>query len=130
MVLGRKTRHHPGGTTVTTTTTTTHHPGSTGATARGRAVGIKQTLMQRLRGRTTPRATATTPQPARRSRFGGTRTNRAPVTATPRRKTSISDKVSGAMLKLRGTLTSRSGQKAAGSRRMHGTDGRGTRRYY
>ncbi|EXJ77469.1 hypothetical protein A1O3_09695 [Capronia epimyces CBS 606.96] len=131
MVLGRKTRHHPGGTTVTTTTTTTHHPGSAGTPARGRAVGTKPTLMQRLRGRTAPRAPATTARPARRSRFGGgTRTTRAAPTTTPRRKTSMSDKVSGAMLKLRGTLTRRPGQKAAGTRRMHGTDGRGTRRYY
>ncbi|KAL2430533.1 hypothetical protein ABEF95_010028 [Exophiala dermatitidis] len=130
MVLGRKTRNHGGGTTVTTTTTTTHHPGPVGTAAAPRVGRTKPTLMQRLRGRATPRATTTTARPARRSRFGGTRTKRTAVTATPRRKTSVSDKVSGAMLKLRGTLTRRPGQKAAGSRRMHGTDGRVSRRFY
>merc|ERR1711881_607683 len=46
-----------------------------------------------------------------------------------RRKASMGDKVSGAMMKLRGSLTRRPGLKAAGTRRMHGTDGRGSRRY-
>ncbi|KAF7502326.1 hypothetical protein GJ744_006027 [Endocarpon pusillum] len=47
-----------------------------------------------------------------------------------RRRPSLSDKVSGAILKLKGSITNRPGQKAAGTRRMHGTDGRGTRRVY
>jgi len=34
---------------------------------------------------------------------------------------SLGDKVSGAMLKLKGTLMNRPGEKAAGDRRMHGT---------
>ncbi|KAK4497062.1 hypothetical protein PRZ48_011511 [Zasmidium cellare] len=42
-----------------------------------------------------------------------------------RRKPSMGDKMSGAMMKLRGSLTRRPGKKAAGTRRMHGTDGRG-----
>lgn len=46
------------------------------------------------------------------------------------RKPSMGDKISGAMLKLRGSLTGRPGKKAAGTRRMHGTDGRGSRRVY
>ncbi|KAF1982768.1 hypothetical protein K402DRAFT_307138, partial [Aulographum hederae CBS 113979] len=41
-----------------------------------------------------------------------------------RRRPSLGDKVSGAMMKLRGSLTRRPGLKAAGTRRMHGTDGR------
>ncbi|KAF4785004.1 hypothetical protein HER10_EVM0001669 [Colletotrichum scovillei] len=58
---------------------------------------------------------------------------RGPVTHTApvhhqRRKPSMGDKISGAMLKLKGTLTRRPGQKAAGTRRMHGTDGRGSHR--
>ena len=48
----------------------------------------------------------------------------------PRRKVTMGDKVSGAMMKLRGTLTRRPGLKAAGTRRMHGTDGLGTHRGY
>ncbi|KAI0811972.1 hypothetical protein GGR55DRAFT_605207 [Xylaria sp. FL0064] len=45
-----------------------------------------------------------------------------------KRHVTLGDKVSGALLKLKGTLTHRPGQKAAGTRRMHGTDGRGSRR--
>ncbi|KIW13233.1 hypothetical protein PV08_08420 [Exophiala spinifera] len=125
MVLGlgkTRSRRHPGGTTVTTTTTTTHHPAGTGAGG----VARKPTLMQRLRGRTTPRSTAATGRAPRR-----TRRARAAAPATHhKRKTSIGDKVSGAMLKLKGTVTHRPGEKAAGTRRMHGTDGRGSRRRY
>ncbi|KAM7204094.1 hypothetical protein V8F33_001729 [Rhypophila sp. PSN 637] len=51
-----------------------------------------------------------------------------PVVHHHKRKPSMSDKISGALLKLKGTLTGRPGQKAAGTRRMHGTDGRGSRR--
>ena len=46
----------------------------------------------------------------------------------PRRKVSMGDKISGAMMKLRGTVTRRPGLKAAGTRRMHGTDGLGSHR--
>lgn len=42
----------------------------------------------------------------------------------------VGDKVSGAMMKLRGSLTRRPGLKAAGTRRMHGTDGKGSHRVY
>ncbi|KAI1363085.1 hypothetical protein F5Y08DRAFT_254297 [Xylaria arbuscula] len=45
-----------------------------------------------------------------------------------KRHVTLGDKVSGTLLKLKGTLTHRPGQKAAGTRRMHGTDGRGSRR--
>ncbi|KAK3945949.1 hypothetical protein QBC46DRAFT_336114 [Diplogelasinospora grovesii] len=45
-----------------------------------------------------------------------------------KRHASIGDKISGAFLKLKGTLTGRPGQKAAGTRRMHGTDGLGSHR--
>ncbi|KAA8619825.1 hypothetical protein A1F94_004658 [Pyrenophora tritici-repentis] len=42
----------------------------------------------------------------------------------------MGDKVSGMMMKLRGSLTRRPGLKAAGTRRMHGTDGRNARHHY
>ncbi|KAF8474809.1 hypothetical protein BDZ91DRAFT_711789 [Kalaharituber pfeilii] len=48
--------------------------------------------------------------------------------ARRRRRPSLTDKISGAILKLRGTLMRNPGEKAAGTRRMRGTDGRGTRR--
>jgi len=43
----------------------------------------------------------------------------------PPRHTSIRDKVSGALLKLKGSITRNPGTKAAGTRRMRGTDGKG-----
>ncbi|KAF2719542.1 hypothetical protein K431DRAFT_321694 [Polychaeton citri CBS 116435] len=42
------------------------------------------------------------------------------------RRPSTGDKISGALLRFKGSLTGRPGQKAAGTRRAHGTDGRGT----
>jgi hypothetical protein len=50
------------------------------------------------------------------------------ATGVPRRKVTMGDKISGAMMKLRGTVTRRPGLKAAGTRRMHGTDGLGSHR--
>ncbi|KAL8377782.1 hypothetical protein RB595_008458 [Gaeumannomyces hyphopodioides] len=69
--------------------------------------------------------TTTTTTTRRRGLFG----RRQPV-HHHKRKTTMGDKISGAFLKLKGSLTGRPGQKAAGTRRMHGTDGRGSRRHY
>nr|CEG03455.1 unnamed protein product [Fusarium acuminatum CS5907] len=61
----------------------------------------------------------------------GRRTHATTAHAAPvhhhQRRPSMKDKVSGALLKLKGSLTRRPGVKAAGTRRMHGTDGRGAR---
>ncbi|KAH6652785.1 hypothetical protein BKA67DRAFT_659458 [Truncatella angustata] len=65
----------------------------------------------------------TTTTTTRRGIFG-----RKHVVHHQQRKPSLGDKISGAMLKLKGSLTHRPGQKAAGTRRMHGTDGRGSHR--
>jgi hypothetical protein len=59
----------------------------------------------------------------------GTHGRAAPVHHHKRHAT-MGDKVSGMMMKLRGSLTRRPGLKAAGTRRMHGTDGRNARHYY
>ncbi|RYP43397.1 hypothetical protein DL770_011702 [Monosporascus sp. CRB-9-2] len=67
------------------------------------------------------RTTATT------TRGVGPASHTAPV-RHQERHASIGDKISGALLRLKGTITGRPGQKAAGTRRMHGTDGRGSRR--
>ncbi|TAQ90189.1 hypothetical protein B7494_g1488 [Chlorociboria aeruginascens] len=58
------------------------------------------------------------------------RRHRQPPAVIHKRRASIGDKISGAMLILKGTLTDRPGVKAAGTRRMHGTDGRGSHRVY
>ncbi|KAI9731716.1 MAG: hypothetical protein M1834_004505 [Cirrosporium novae-zelandiae] len=96
--------------------------GATTTTTTTRTTRTKPSFMSRLthRRRRSPRTTATT-------------THRVPVTHHHRRRPSLGDKVSGAFLKLRGSLTRRPGKKAAGTRRMHGTDGKGShmrRRYY
>ncbi|RSL50509.1 hypothetical protein CEP54_011890 [Fusarium duplospermum] len=71
--------------------------------------------------------TTTTRKPRRGLLGGGRRTHAAPVHHQQRRP-SMKDKVSGALLKLKGSLTRRPGVKAAGTRRMRGTDGRGSHR--
>ncbi|KAH0284390.1 hypothetical protein KCU62_g8325, partial [Aureobasidium sp. EXF-3399] len=125
-LLGRlKGNHH---TTTTTTTTTTkhstnpitgshtttttkkvdgaghhnsHHTGTTAGTSR---VGSS------TRHTTSHRTTGTT--------TGATRVQK--------RKPTMGDKVSGAMMNLKGTVTGKPGVKGAGTRRMNGTDGKGS----
>ncbi|KAM3497213.1 hypothetical protein MY10362_009426 [Beauveria mimosiformis] len=74
---------------------------------------------------TTTTATTTT-APRRRGLFS----RRPAAHHHHQRKPSIGDKISGALLKLRGSLTHRPGVKAAGTRRMHGTDGRGAHHHF
>ncbi|KAM3153331.1 hypothetical protein ABEW05_006241 [Botrytis cinerea] len=96
-------------------------------------VTTKPSLLARLRGGKTHRRTYesnthSTHHRKQRSTWGGRR--RAGATAQPvhhhHRKPSVGDKISGALLKLRGSLTRRPGLKAAGTRRMRGTDGKGS----
>ncbi|CAI7616923.1 unnamed protein product [Penicillium glandicola] len=102
----------------------------------------KPTLMTRLRGRNaksrTVKTTTTTHQnpvhghhhtghTGRTGNRFGHRNAYGPTTHTRhQRKTTLGDKFSGAMLRLKGSLTHRPAVKAAGTRRMHGTDGRGS----
>ncbi|KAI9796547.1 MAG: hypothetical protein M1833_006111 [Piccolia ochrophora] len=98
--------------TVKTTTTTTRT--------------TRPTLMSRLRGRKHRRAAPHHSTAHHGTAHHGTTHTTAARPGQRRRKVSLGDKVSGALLKLKGTLTHRPGQKAAGTRRMHGTDGRAT----
>ncbi|KAM0711778.1 hypothetical protein Q7P35_001147 [Cladosporium inversicolor] len=61
---------------------------------------------------------------------GTTTTRSKGVHTTQHRKPSMGDKISGGLMNLKGSLTGKPGVKAAGTRRAHGTDGRGTRRVY
>ncbi|TPX13267.1 uncharacterized protein E0L32_006240 [Thyridium curvatum] len=100
-------------------------------------------------GRRTRVTTTTTARPRRGGLFHRTRPARTHHTTTTgrhhhhhtthaapvvhhKRHATMGDKISGAFLRLKGSLTRRPGQKAAGTRRMHGTDGRGShrRRYW
>ncbi|KAH8905618.1 hypothetical protein BR93DRAFT_929892 [Coniochaeta sp. PMI_546] len=71
----------------------------------------------------THRHTTTTTTTRRHDLFS----RRRPVVHQKRHAT-LGDKVSGALKKLKGTILGRPGEKAAGTRRMHGTDGRGSHR--
>ncbi|KAI5808923.1 hypothetical protein DFH27DRAFT_522315 [Peziza echinospora] len=86
----------------------------------------KPSLLSRLMGGSTTRpvtahTTRVAPAPRRRRRQHG-------AVVVQKRKPSLKDKISGALLKLKGTATDRPGQKAAGTRRMRGTDGKGQRK--
>ena len=61
---------------------------------------------------------------------GTTTTRSKGVHTTQHRKPTMGDKISGGLMNLKGSLTGKPGVKAAGTRRAHGTDGRGTRRVY
>jgi len=127
--MGAFTRsHQPHGQTVTTTTTTTTSPNG------AHIAGHKPSLMQRLKGNSKTHTTKTRAAPVERApRIKKTkvaRSNGVTKNGVPQRKTSLGDKVSGMMLKMKGSATHRPGEKAAGTRRMHGTDGRGSRRVY
>ncbi|KAK3706761.1 hypothetical protein LTR37_012606 [Vermiconidia calcicola] len=78
--------------------------------------------------RKTTRTTETQPHGAAHNGHGGRHPTTSHHTTTPvqhhRRKPSVGDKVAGAMLKMKGSLTRKPGLKAAGTRRMYGTDGR------
>ncbi|PVH80624.1 hypothetical protein DL98DRAFT_459315 [Cadophora sp. DSE1049] len=92
----------------------------------------KPTLMTRLRGRnarTKTTKTTTTVHPGNR-RTAAHHTHATTPVVRQRRHATIGDKISGAMMKLKGSLTRRPGVKAAGTRRMHGTDGKGSHRVY
>lgn len=120
-----------------TTATRTAAPHSTRATRTTARPSLKTRLLggggatHRTNTRRTPHTTTTTTTTTKTTRHNGVGHG---ATAAPvhhhKRKASMGDKVSGAMLKLKGSLTGRPGVKAAGTRRMHGTDGRNARRVY
>ncbi|KAK6008040.1 hypothetical protein QM012_004854 [Aureobasidium pullulans] len=80
---------------------TSHHTGSAATTSRGVGSGTRHTTGHRTTGTT------------------GT-------TRVQKRKPTVGDKVSGAMMNLKGTVTGKPGVKGAGTRRMNGTDGKGS----
>ncbi|KAK6341341.1 hypothetical protein TWF696_008419 [Orbilia brochopaga] len=124
--------------------TTTRRPAGTTTYVRA-----KPSFFDRLTGRQRVRTTAhATSRPVvkpkynhrggHRHRHGGRNAYAEPVYVTARaapapahhyrRKPTLGDKISGIIMRIRGTLTGRPGLKAAGARRQHGTDGRGSRR--
>ncbi|KAK6501526.1 hypothetical protein TWF481_009363 [Arthrobotrys musiformis] len=101
-----------------------------------RTTRTKPTLMDRLTGRrghtTTTTSTTRSTRPHRRHHHHAhttTTTAAAPV-HHQRRRPGLGDKISGALMRIKGSLTRRPGLKAAGTRRQRGTDGRGSRRHH
>ena len=90
------------------------------STQRTTTCAQKPSLLSRLTNRRTKNAhTTTTTRATRTSHNGHTHsaTAAAPVHYY-RRRPSLGDKVSGALLKLKGSITGKPGQKAAGTKRM------------
>ncbi|KAF4314231.1 hypothetical protein SLS57_001556 [Botryosphaeria dothidea] len=100
------------------------------ATRKTRTTARKPGIMSRLRGRRNGAATTTTTTTTKKTTTTGGRHAGVTTGHHHKRKPSLKDKVSGAMLKLKGTMTRRPGEKAAGTRRMRGTDGRGSHHRY
>ncbi|QKX61972.1 uncharacterized protein TRUGW13939_09128 [Talaromyces rugulosus] len=90
----------------------------------------KPTLMTRLKGPNAKNKTYKTEVTRHDGRHHPHTTSRTAPVHHRRRKPSMGDKFSGAMMRMKGSLTHRPGEKAAGTRRMRGTDGRGSRRVY
>ncbi|KAF2635968.1 hypothetical protein P280DRAFT_473388 [Massarina eburnea CBS 473.64] len=128
MPLGRRTAR----TVPATTRTTRARP-----SLKTRLLGPKRTAARRAPATTTTTTTRTTQTTGGHHAghtTGHTGGHTTGHTAAPahhhKRHASMGDKVSGAMMKLRGSITHRPGLKAAGTRRMHGTDGRGSHHVY
>ncbi|KAI2601933.1 hypothetical protein GGR54DRAFT_577773 [Hypoxylon sp. NC1633] len=80
-----------------------------------------------ITGSTKKRSTGTATTTSRHRTGAGVKKNtRAPATHH-KRKPHLSDKIGGAAEKLVGKVTHRPGKKAAGTRKMHGTDGKNSR---
>lgn len=114
--------------TSTRTTRSTAHP-----SLKSKLLGSNKrhtaTKRNPITGTTTTTTTTTKTTRTTGGHHSAGRTTAAPVHHHKRHAT-MGDKVSGALTKLKGTLTGRPGVKAAGTRRMHGTDGRNARHVY
>ncbi|KAK5946683.1 hypothetical protein PMZ80_000826 [Knufia obscura] len=73
-----------------------------------------------------PKATTTTRKPAAKKATTKKSTTGAGVAKT-KRKPNIKDKAEGALEKAEGTVTRKPGKKAAGAKKMNGTDGKTAR---
>ncbi|CAK7204497.1 hypothetical protein SEUCBS139899_007254 [Sporothrix eucalyptigena] len=114
--------HHHGnglsfGTSGVTATSNTRRSPGTGGLFHRRA------RVPRSTARTT-RTTRTKPRRSGGGLFGGNRrakkTSVMPVATTTRRRPTLSDRINGAFLKLKGSITRNPREKAIGDRQMHG----------
>ncbi|KAK5080898.1 hypothetical protein LTR05_008214 [Lithohypha guttulata] len=100
---------------------------STGS-SKPRIAAAVSTTPERKRKATTTSTTATKrPTTTKKSTTGaGVTKKRAPNTSH-KRQPHLKDKVEGALEKAEGTITNKPGKKAAGAKKMRGTDGKGAR---
>ncbi|KAK6348193.1 hypothetical protein TWF718_006003 [Orbilia javanica] len=114
-----------------------HHTRPAGGHTTVRTTRTKPSLIDRLTGRRGHTVTTTSTTHSSRPRTHRHHHHTHATTATvpvhhQRRRPGLGDKISGALMRIKGSLTRRPGLKAAGTRRQRGTDGRGSRRrhYY
>lgn len=81
---------------------------------------------ERKRKSTTTKA-GTKKSTTKRSTTGAGVTKKRAPNAHHKRKATVTDKVKGALEKAEGTVTRKPGKKAAGTKKMRGTDGKGSR---
>ncbi|KAL0639775.1 hypothetical protein Q9L58_001090 [Maublancomyces gigas] len=85
-------------------------------------------------GRKTHTGRKTATKPVTKRTIGGRTTKSAATTKKKapathhKRKPSIVDKIAGVVLKVEGAITGRPGVKAAGTKKIRGTDGKGSHR--
>ncbi|KEQ60015.1 uncharacterized protein M437DRAFT_55360 [Aureobasidium melanogenum CBS 110374] len=84
----------------------------------------KPSLLGRLKGNN--RTVTTTTKHSTNPITGSHTTTTTKKESVQKRKPTVGDKVSGAMMNLKGTVTGKPGVKGAGTRRMNGTDGKGS----
>ena len=90
-----------------------------------RVVPTVSTTPERKRKTTTARKPATKTA-TKKSATGAGVKKRAPATHH-KRKASVKDKVEGALEKVEGSVTRKPGKKAAGTKKIRGTDGKNAR---
>ncbi|KAI1485042.1 hypothetical protein F5X96DRAFT_661683 [Biscogniauxia mediterranea] len=103
-----------------------HNPIST-APERKRRATTSTTSTTKKRG-APKKSAASTAATTTTTGAGVRKRGRPPLLHHHKRKPHLSDKVEGAVEKAVGAVTRRPGRKAAGTRKMRGTDGKGSRR--
>lgn len=96
------------------------------AQTRGTTGNAKPRIFQTVSTEPSRKRTTTKKTPAKKSATGGITKARAPA-AHHKRKPSVKDKVEGAVDKVVGAVERKPGKKAAGTKKMAGTDGKNAR---
>lgn len=99
---------------------------STGS-SKPRVIAAVSTTPERKRKATTTRKPAVKKATTKKSTTGAGVTKKRAANAHHKRKPHLKDKIEGALEKAEGTVTRKPGKKAAGTKKMRGTDGKNAR---